>query len=71
VIRVALDAMGGDNAPHAEIDGALLAIEEYPDLQVQLVGQPDTVRQVLGDRAEAAGARLVITPGSEVIGMDE
>jgi glycerol-3-phosphate acyltransferase PlsX len=71
VIRVALDAMGGDNAPHAEIDGALLAIEEYPDLQVQLVGQPDTVRQVLGDRAAAAGARLVITPASEVIGMDE
>ncbi|HEU4762917.1 MAG TPA: phosphate acyltransferase PlsX [Gemmatimonadales bacterium] len=71
MIRVALDAMGGDNAPHAEIDGALLAIEEYPDLQVQLVGQPDTVRQVLGDRAAAAGARLVITPASEVIGMDE
>ena len=71
MIRVALDAMGGDNAPHAEIDGALLALEEYPDLQVQLVGQPDTVRQVLGDRAAAAGARLVIMPASEVIGMDE
>jgi glycerol-3-phosphate acyltransferase PlsX len=71
VIRVALDAMGGDNAPHAEIDGALQAIEEYPDLQVQLVGQPDTLREVLGERAAAAGARLVITPASEVIGMDE
>lgn len=71
MIRVALDAMGGDNAPHAEIDGALLAIEEYSDLQVQLVGQPDTIRQVLGDRASAVGARLVIMPASEVIGMDE
>ncbi|HET8633723.1 MAG TPA: phosphate acyltransferase PlsX [Gemmatimonadales bacterium] len=71
MIRVALDAMGGDNAPHAEIDGALQAIEEYPDLQVQLVGQPDTLREVLGERAAAAGARLVITPASEVIGMDE
>jgi glycerol-3-phosphate acyltransferase PlsX len=71
VIRVALDAMGGDNAPHAEIDGALQAIDEYPDLQVQLVGRPDTLREVLGERAAAAGARLVITPASEVIGMDE
>jgi glycerol-3-phosphate acyltransferase PlsX len=71
VIRVALDAMGGDNAPHAEIDGALLALEEYSDLQVQLVGQPDTIREVLGDRASAAGARLVIMPASEVIRMDE
>ncbi|HET7109264.1 MAG TPA: phosphate acyltransferase PlsX [Gemmatimonadales bacterium] len=71
MIRVALDAMGGDNAPHAEIDGALLALEEYSDLQVQLVGQPDTIREVLGDRASAAGARLVIMPASEVIRMDE
>jgi glycerol-3-phosphate acyltransferase PlsX len=71
VIRVALDAMGGDNAPHAEIDGALLALEDYSDLQVQLVGQPDTIREVLGDRASAAGARLVIMPASEVIRMDE
>jgi glycerol-3-phosphate acyltransferase PlsX len=71
VIRVALDAMGGDNAPHAEIDGALLAVEAYPDLQVQLVGRLDTMRDVLGDRGAAAGARLVLTPASEVIGMDE
>jgi glycerol-3-phosphate acyltransferase PlsX len=71
VIRVALDARGGDNDPHAEIDGALQAIEAYPDLQVQLVGRPDTLSAVLGDRAAAAGARLVITPASQVIGMDE
>ena len=71
MIRVALDAMGGDNAPHAEIDGALLAVEAYPDLQVQLVGRLDTMRDVLGDRGAAAGARLVLTPASEVIGMDE
>lgn len=71
MIRVALDAMGGDNAPHAEIDGALQAIESFPDLQVQLVGRPDTLRNVLGDRAAAAGERLVLTPASEVIGMEE
>ncbi|HET7603886.1 MAG TPA: phosphate acyltransferase PlsX [Gemmatimonadales bacterium] len=71
MIRVALDAMGGDNAPHAEIDGALQAIDEYPDLQVQLVGRPETLREVLGERAAGAGQRLAITPASEVIGMDE
>jgi glycerol-3-phosphate acyltransferase PlsX len=38
VIRVALDAMGGDHAPRAEVDGALAAIEAHPDLHLQLVG---------------------------------
>lgn len=71
MIRVALDAMGGDNAPHAEIDGALQAIDEFSDLQVQLVGRPDALREALGERAAAAGDRLVIAPASEVIGMGE
>ena len=71
MIRVALDAMGGDNAPHAEIDGALLALEEYPDLHLQLVGRPDVMRDVRGDRGAAAGARLELVPAPEVIGMDE
>jgi len=35
--RIALDAMGGDNAPSAVIGGALDAIQHL-DLDVQLVG---------------------------------
>ena len=32
--RIALDAMGGDNAPTEVVQGALLAVEEYPDVEI-------------------------------------
>ena len=30
MIRVAIDAMGGDNAPSAEVDGVALALRDLP-----------------------------------------
>jgi len=42
VIRVALDAMGGDHAPRVEIEGLRLALRDLPaTFRVQLVGKPD------------------------------
>jgi len=37
VVRIAVDAMGGDHAPHEVIKGALLASKEYP-VDIILVG---------------------------------
>ena len=56
MIRVAVDAMGGDNAPQAEIAGALQALAEYPDFAVQLVGRPDAIEAELA-RTPASTAR--------------
>ncbi|MBV8985622.1 MAG: phosphate acyltransferase PlsX [Acidimicrobiia bacterium] len=56
---IAVDAMGGDNAPREIVEGAKLAVEEL-DVPVVLVGQPEA----LGD----AGG-LEVIPASEVIGM--
>ena len=39
--RVALDAMGGDNAPDALVAGALRAVSSQ-DVEVLLVGEPGT-----------------------------
>src|SRR5438046_1694408 len=52
VVRIALDAMGGDHAPQEIVKGALLAAAEYP-IEVLLVGQEEVVRKELA----AAGAR--------------
>ncbi|HET9151126.1 MAG TPA: phosphate acyltransferase PlsX [Gemmatimonadales bacterium] len=71
MIRVALDAMGGDHAPDAEVDGALRALDEYPDLTVQLVGRTEVLKDALAARNAAPGARLEMVPASEVIGMGE
>lgn len=40
-IRIALDAMGGDLAPDALVQGAIKAAAEVPGVQLVLVGQPD------------------------------
>ena len=46
MITIALDAMGGDHAPRAEVEGAVLAAREL-GVRVLLVGIEPTVRQEL------------------------
>jgi glycerol-3-phosphate acyltransferase PlsX len=72
VIRVALDAMGGDNAPKAEVDGALLALTELPPtFVVQLVGRPDVIEAELARHPGIDRNRLTVHPAEDVIGMEE
>ncbi len=68
-MRIALDAMGGDNAPEETVNGAMLAAREY-GLEVVLVGRPDEIRAVLA-KGDAGGLNLTIEPAGSVIPMDE
>jgi phosphate acyltransferase len=61
MLPIAIDAMGGDNAPEAIIEGARRAIDELGVAAV-LVGRPDDVDALRGD--------LDLIPASQVIGMD-
>lgn len=62
--RIALDAMGGDNAPDEIVRGALLAIEEYSDVAITLVGREEVLREKLPaqipSRVELVDAREVV-----------
>ena len=60
MLPVAVDAMGGDNAPKAIVEGAQRAIEER-GIPVVLVGQPEA----LGDTGG-----IEVIEASEVIAMD-
>ena len=60
MLPVAVDAMGGDNAPNEIIDGAQKAVEDH-GIPVLLVGRPE-VLEGLTD--------LPVMPASEVIEMD-
>ena len=64
---VALDAMGGDNAPAAIVRGALLAAGRDPDLDIILVGRGAEIRSIL----PAPQANLRLAEASEAFGMDE
>ncbi len=46
--KVALDAMGGDNAPEAPVKGAVDAVNKNKDILVYLVGQEDVITAELG-----------------------
>jgi glycerol-3-phosphate acyltransferase PlsX len=72
VIRVAVDAMGGDSAPQAEIAGVLQAIVTFPnDFLVQLVGRTEAIEAELARHPDSDRSRLEIHEAAEVIGMAE
>ncbi|MGZ4122750.1 MAG: phosphate acyltransferase PlsX, partial [Tumebacillaceae bacterium] len=47
-MRIAIDAMGGDNAPQAIVEGTLDAARSYPDTTLILVGDEQEIRRVIG-----------------------
>lgn len=67
-MRLALDAMGGDHAPAAAVEGAVLFAREQPRHRVVLVGDEARVRGLLKG---APLANLELRHASEVVGMDE
>lgn len=79
MIRIAVDAMGGDHAPHAPVAGAIRALVELSDEHIiQLVGRPDVINGTIDSllatelaALEVPRDRLVIVPASEVIEMAE
>ena len=69
MITIAVDAMGGDHAPRPEVEGSVLAAQEY-DVRVLLVGQPNMVRAELARHPRPA-VPIEIVPASEVITMED
>ena len=66
LINVAVDAMGGDNAPGEIVRGALDAMHDDKRVKVFLLGQEDRIRKEL-EGASYDASRLEIVHCSEVI----
>ncbi len=68
---IAIDAMGGDNAPDAIISGAVEAVELLDkDDQIILVG-PKQIIEAKVPSSKLRKGRITITDAPEIIGMDE
>ena len=71
---ILLDAMGGDNAPDANIKGAIKAIDQI-QAEVWLIGKEDVIKSKLkefyGKTAEEISPRLKIYNASETIEMED
>ena len=66
--RIALDAMGGDHAPDEIVKGALLAAEEYPTVEILLVGREEVLREKLGS---SIPSRIELVDAREVVDMTD
>ncbi|MFC4710237.1 phosphate acyltransferase PlsX [Enterococcus eurekensis] len=49
-MRIAVDAMGGDNAPQAIVEGVLLACKDFPTIEFQLYGKESEIRKYMTEQ---------------------
>lgn len=69
-MKIVLDAMGGDHAPQVPIEGAIMAVKDFPDIHIILVGKEDQLQAELA-KHEYPTDRISIVHASEIIDMSE
>src|SRR5690606_35833172 len=65
-MKIAIDAMGGDHAPKAVVEGAMKALEDRKDLELVLVGDRKQIEPLI-----TSNERVSIIHTDEVIRGDE
>jgi glycerol-3-phosphate acyltransferase PlsX len=68
MVRIAVDAMGGDEAPAAIVDGAVAAAR-HRDVRVMLVGPTAAIEAALGSHPDWRSLSLEVIEAPDVIGM--
>jgi glycerol-3-phosphate acyltransferase PlsX len=68
-VRIAVDAMGGDHAPHVNVDGAIAAAREF-DISTLLVGKAAQLERLLSESGYTGG-QIEIVDAPEVVTMDD
>lgn len=70
MIKIIVDAMGGDNSPQVNVKGVVKAINDIKDVQIVLVGKAEQLTDLLNNE-KYDGARLEIVNATEVISCNE
>ena len=60
-MRIAVDAMGGDHAPQAIVEGILMAEKEFSDVEFLLYGDEKQINPLLGDKVNQANIKVIHT----------
>jgi glycerol-3-phosphate acyltransferase PlsX len=69
-MKIAVDAMGGDNAPHEIVKGAIKAVQTY-DVEVVLVGIEDVVREHIKQILPHGDSRITVVNAEQVVTMED
>jgi glycerol-3-phosphate acyltransferase PlsX len=70
-VKIAVDAMGGDDAPRSIIDGVALFVKEHHSGSIVLVGVKDAVDAELKRVGLLHSPRISVVHAPEIITMDE
>lgn len=69
-MKIVLDAMGGDHAPQAVVEGAVRALQRFSDIEIVLAGDAPVVEELLS-ASGAPGGRVEVLPAAQVITMND
>ena len=69
-MMIALDAMGGDNAPEAVIEGAALASRQHPNVHFLLFGDSETLGPLVAAHPNLA-QRSDVRHAAQVVGPED
>ncbi|MBO7377709.1 MAG: phosphate--acyl-ACP acyltransferase, partial [Clostridia bacterium] len=71
MIKVVVDAHGGDNSPIVNVKGAIEAVKKIEDLQVILVGHEEKIKAVLKENAFESERLVVVHAPDEITCNDK
>ena len=69
-MRIAIDGMGGDNAPQAVVNGVIQALNEFNDLEFYITGPEDIIKEQL-KKENYTGDKITIIDAKEVISTND
>jgi glycerol-3-phosphate acyltransferase PlsX len=70
MLTIAVDAMGGDHAPKAEVEGAIRAARSL-DVKIILVGREEVIKKELAQHGKISDLPIEIKHASEVVTMED
>lgn len=66
MIKIAIDAMGGDNSFNTTVPAAMMAVKKFSDIEIVLVGDEDKINPLLTSKE-----RISVLDTKEVLDMGE
>lgn len=69
-MKIAIDGMGGDNAPVAVIEGAVQALKEYKDIELYITGPEETINLELAKYSYPKD-KIKVIDAKEIISANE
>ena len=70
ILKIAIDAFGGDNAPLEIVKGAITSVNLIDDVEIVLVGDQTKIQEIL-DEYGYKGNKIEILHATEIITNDE